>query len=302
MNQTNFWKLQPAEEINSAIESLPVASLNPIFDAEGKQIEGFRATKVGDEVIDVPTDKYILRSHETCFRPIINALSVSGVSDFKFCAWATNKRAELAILIGNATDGVRFGFKATNSYDRSSSIRYGFKAEKTTTELQIVQREHVLAWCWRQTCSNGLIVKVPLKTCKYMDTETITRVKTLLSETKSIAHLGDQVDQKIQNVQFLTEAYLLLKNPINLMIEDAQKVYVSGEQAKKLVEKYVGHRRKQWILDQFTIEEQTLWGIVQAVTFIASHNEQMNTPVRESLIDKAGTLLTEELLAVPEVE
>jgi hypothetical protein len=297
----NFWKLQPAEEINSAIESLPVASLNPIFDAEGKQIEGFRATKVGDEVIDVPTDKYFLKQHSECFRPIINGLTVSGVSDFKFCAWATNKRAELAILVGDASDGVKFGFKATNSYDRSSSIRYGFTAKKKTSELQIVEREHILAWTYRQVCANGLVIKVPLKTCKYMDTETITKVKTLLTETRSIAHLGDQVDEKIQNIQFVTEAYLLLKNPIKLMIEDAQNVHLTGEDADKLVEKYVGHRRKQWILDQFNMEEQSLWGLTNAITYIASHDEGMKTPVREALIEKAGNLLTEELLPTPTV-
>lgn len=296
----DFWKLEQAEQINKSIKTLPTAILKPIFDENGEPIEGFKATYVGDEVIDVPTYQYVLKQHEETFRPIITGLTVSGVKKFDFCLWSDKKKAKLAILIGEADDTVKFGFTVANSFDRSSSINYGFKAKKSEQVLEIIQREHVLVWGFRQVCSNGLVIKVPLKTCKYMDTQLVTRVRELLVQKVSIIHKGKNVDQKIQDMQFITEAFLLLKNPISEMIKDAKLIYLEGTQAEQIIRKYVGKRRLEWYLQHFTQEEQTLWGLYNSITYISSHDKNMRNGERESLLNRAANLLENELM--PEVK
>jgi hypothetical protein len=301
MQTYNFWKNQSGEQINSAIDALPIAVLKPIFDEDGKQISKFMRTEVNGNVIDIPSDKYIVVQHRRAFEPIINGLTVSGVRDFSFCLWGDERRAKLSILTAEADDGaqgIRFGFMIKNSFDRSSCVSYGFKAEKKEESLRIVEKEHVLVWGLRLACMNGQVMRVPLKTCKYLTSELVVKIKNLFSQKSSIVHKGSDVEKQIQDMQFVTEGMLLLKNPIEAMIKDAKLVHLDGEGAKKLVEKYVGIRRRDWILDQFNKEgDYNLFGLFNSMTWIASHEEDMKTGSRERLLDCASMMLESELVA-----
>lgn len=297
MKQKSVYKLKEAELINPSLADLPKAELKPLA-VEGADTSAFKATVVKGKVIDCPTSKYRLIQHEQAFRPIIDGLTVSGVKDYAFTLWADEKRASLSIYIGESEDGVRFGFNAKNSFDRSSAVHYGMKSEKVQEEVQIVEREHVLVWGHRKVCENGLVVKVPLKTTKYLDAITVKRVKELFSTSRSIRHMGDDIFSRIKSVQYLTEGILLLSKPIGMMIRDAQNIHLTQDEAKELLVRYEKRRRLDHYLELYGREEQTLWGLFNAITFFASHKEEGIThKAREKILMRAGDMLTAELLA-----
>jgi len=296
MEQINFWKLSSANTINAAIQTLPTSKSEKVFDSKGVELEDYRITRVKGEVIDVPSARYVLKQHEEVFRPIIEGVTVSGVKDFKYSLWATNKKANLNIYVGELKDGIRFGFKATNSFDRKSSISYGLRAEREEKGVQIIEKEYVLVWGLRQVCTNGMVIKVPLKSNKYLVAEEVTKVKTLLANYRSIIHTGKKVDEKINEMQYVVEAFLLLRDPMNRMIADSQKMLVGKEKAEKYLEKYVARRQYDKYLEQFGKEEQTLWGLYNAITFVASHEADKSARVREKSLLKAATMLEAELM------
>lgn len=290
----NFFQLQEAEGINAAIGSLPIAETKPIM-VDGVVVPEYVATVVKGKVIDIPSAKYVLTQHEEAFRPVIEGLTVSGVANFKYTLWASNKRANMAVFVGEVDKGVNYGFRVKNSFDRSSSIDYGFNAMQINQKVEVVEREHVLVWTYRQICKNGAIMKVPLKTCKYLDSVTVTKFKELLSVKKNIKHIGE-VSQKVNEMQYITEAFMLLRQPLNAMILDAQKISVTQEKAEALIEKYVGKRKMERYLELYGKEEQTLWGLFNSLTYYASHNGVDTNRKREKLLQKASDLLEGELI------
>jgi hypothetical protein len=298
---SSFLNLQPAEKINDALDKLPVGTEHRLFDSEGVEVEGHKLIRVNGKDIDVPSDMYVMKQHREAFRPIIEGMTLRGESDWKFAMWSNNKRANMGVFVGEATDGVKFGFRVTNSFDRTLAINFGMKAAQKQESVRIVEREHVLVWGYRQVCSNGMIAKIPLKTCKYLDAVTITKFKELLSQEGRILHLAG-VDSKLKDMQFIVEAFLLLRNPLNRMIIDAQAMKLDRFKARQFLKKYVVLRRQDEILSRFNMEEQTLWGLVNAATFIASHRSDLSDSVREKRLIEASNLMTGELLeAAPSI-
>jgi hypothetical protein len=64
---------------------------------------------------------------------------------------------------------------------------------------------------------------------------------------------------------------------------------MTKEEAKISLEKVFGPRIAESILSQFEAEEQTLWGLYNAVTYKASHEERSETN-REMLMVSANVL------------
>jgi hypothetical protein len=301
----NYWQMRDGLTINAAIKDLPIAESKDVFWLQGNPQDQasmvhdakHKAIVVNGKVVDIPSSRYVLTQHEKAFRPIIEGLTVSGVRDFNYMMWANERRANMAILVGEAEDGVKYGFRVKNSFDRTTTINFSFEANQLQKSVEIVEKEHVLVWGIRQACTNGAIIRVPLKTCKYLDAELVTKVKNLMSQFRAITHIGN-VDSKLKDMQYIVEAFMLLKAPLNMMIIDAQNHKLDMDQAAKLVEKYVGRRRQDEILELFGREERTLWGLVNSITFLASHSSgKLSMNMREGLVDKAGLLMEEELLA-----
>jgi hypothetical protein len=299
MEQMNFWVMEPAENINKRIAELPTATEVELIRADTKKVvETRKAIVVNDTIVNTPTEKYVLVQHEGAFRPIVEGLTVSGVKDFTFSLWHTLGRANLNIMIGEAKDGVKYGFKITNSYDGSHAIRFGYEATKRESYVEIVEKEHVTLWGYRQVCSNGLKIKVPLKSVKYLDAVQRERIKVLLGGKKSMKHLGSDLKDKVTSLQYVVEAMLLLKGPLNMMIIDAQRYKLNKNQAEKLIEKYVMQRKIDMFMDQFESQRgNDLWSLYNAVTWIASHRKDLSIKQRERYMDKASNLLTGALLA-----
>jgi hypothetical protein len=292
----NHWVLQPAENVNAAIAALPIATEKKIYDELGNVEENWKRIEVDGVTVDIPSKHYVLKQHEQAFRPVIEGLTVSGVENFEFSLWNTRKRAHLAVFVGELEDGVKFGFKVTNSFDRSLAIHFGAKAYQQQKSVEIVERDHVLVWGIRQVCTNGMTMRIPLKTCKYLDTQEVVKIKDLLKMKGRILHVGNDVDKKLESMQYVVEAFTLLKNPLNMMIIDAQNFHLNPIEARELILKYVGKRRMDKYLELWGQEEKTLWGLYNSITFLASHSIEFKSTLREGLLTKAANLLEGELM------
>lgn len=311
--QTNFWNKHSAEHINAVVDKLPQAELRTIFAEQPNESVVYEVEKdvvnasnltpltdkavfVNDEHVAVVSKDYKLVQHSEAFKPIIDALVAKGVDKFEFTAWANNRKAYLGVLVAEAADSIQYGFRCTNSVDGSHAISYGLSATRVDTFADIVEKEHVVVWGIRKICMNGSIIKVPLKSAKYLDVVTRQQITELMTQFKNIRHTKG-ADERVLEVQYLVEAFLLLRNPINRMIFDAQKMHLKPAKVTELIKKYVGERvAKRIELEFYADNDDSLYGLWNAVTAVASHTDDYKDGTRNSLLDKAANLLTGELL------
>jgi hypothetical protein len=298
--QESAYEVKKAETINPAISQLPVATEWKTYGVSNDNLEHvevpFKTTiMVNRQPVAVMSKRYKLVQHAEAFRPIIEGLTLKGVTDFQYTMWHTDKLANLAVYLGEGVDGVKMGFRCINSFDGSYAITFGMSAYQKQDEVKIVEKEQVMVWGFRQVCSNGMVIKVPLKTCKYLDAVTVTTIKELMTQHQRIIHMGN-VAGKLEAVQYTVEAFYLLKEPINRMIIDAQNSKLTKEVARAFIEKYVSKRFAARYMEQYGLEDQTLWGLYNAVTYVASHTKTFSNSKRELVLAKAADLLEKELV------
>ena len=311
--QINFWKKHSASQINDVLDALPTAELRALYAETPDETVAYSTDKekvnasnlvpltdkgvfVADAHIANVSKDYKLVQHRQAFAPIVEALAVKGVENYEFTAWANNRKAFLGVLVAEANDTLQYGFRCSNALDGSGSISYGLKAKRVDQFAEIVEKEHVTVWGIRKTCSNGSIIKIPLKSTKYLDVETREKVTQLMTEFKNIRHTKG-AEERVLEVQYLVEAFLLLRNPLNRMIFDAQKLHLEPAKVKELITKYVGERVVKRIeQDFYRHDDRSLYGLWNAVTSVASHTDDYKDGTRNSLLDKAANLLTGELL------
>jgi hypothetical protein len=105
--------------------------------------------------------------------------------------------------------------------------------------------------------------------------------------------------KKIEAMQYIAEAISLLRDPVEKIIRKAQDWTIADrEYLEKLIKKHVGKRYAQKVADRYARDGDTsLWGLYNAITYVASHDE-LKAVSREHLIDKAADMLNKELFAV----
>jgi len=299
-NKYNFWELRPAEEINPAIKELPIAKEVALLRNDTKEeLATRKAIVVNDEIVQVCSDKYVLVQHEKAFRPVIDGLTVSNIANFEFMIWNTLGKANLSIMVGNSEDGVKYGFRVINSVDGSQAIRFGYNATRRDSYVEMVDKEEVIVWGYRQVCDNGMKIRIPLKTLKYVDAEVRTKITELLEGKERMKHLGTALNSRLEALQYIVEAMLLLKEPLNRMIIDAQKFKLTRKVAEQHIKKYVSQRKLDMFLEQYDTEMgDNLWSLYNSVTWFASHEIGLSVEQRENFIDKASEMLTEVLIQV----
>ncbi len=281
-------QLLSAEQINQALNSLPIAEEVPVFygkDNYPEEIKDRKGILVGGQIVNIPSKKYVVVQHAEALRPIIDGLTVTGNHDFKFKLWADRKKANMKVFLGSLKDSeseIRFGFKVTNSFDGTSSLNFGFEGFKRTSTIELVG--------FRQVCSNGMIARVPLDHAEFTRPELVVRIKNLLKRSLKIVHIG-KAQERLVDAQAITEAFMLLKEPLQRIIDRAEDFDIKDRQiAEDFIVKYLGKRVLNKVLDQFTEEQQTMWGLYNAATNIATHTEMSNSR-RDSMLRKASVML-----------
>lgn len=131
-----------------------------------------------------------------------------------------------------------------------------------------------------------------MEEAEFVRREIREKIESLISMSEAIAHLGD-VKHKIEAVQYVVEAMVLLKEPISLIIKKAKSILIGKKDAKKLIGVYVGKRMSEAIYSQFHEEEQSIWGLYNAITYVASHGVKPTT--MNGLINSGAELLEKEI-------
>jgi hypothetical protein len=286
-----YWEaLKQKEEAEGLLDSLPVASLQEIEVADAGNSNHYQAVineKIKD-VVGVVSGKYQLVQHKEAFQPIVEALNSIGAS-YRMNIGYTQRKAWMSIVTNSeATDGVSIGFQALNSIDGTTAIRYGFANFKQTRWVELVG--------YRQVCSNGMVVRVPLDNAEFVKLEEREKIEVLLRETARIIHMGKAHD-KVEAIRYIVEAMELLKEPVARMIEASKNKILAEKMAKELIAKYLGKRLNKKVLAQYRKEEKNLWGLYNAMTFVASHNKEIATSSADSLLNGSAEMLREELVA-----
>ena len=200
--------------------------------------------------------------------------------------YASRRRAYFNVLVGTADEGIQFGFKCVNSFDGSTAIRYGFKAANVTKYIEVVG--------YRQICSNGMIIRVPLDRADFIRKEERQKIEELLRHKLSIRHTKS-AEEKLKMAQYTVEVFVLLQAPLTRMINAGKMQKIEDKKkALEIIKIYVGKRLSSRIMKQYDKEEETLWGLYNAVTYVASHdNISLNSRLR--LENNSANMLTEML-------
>ena len=290
----NYYRKQPAEQINLAIAALPTAEKTNLISVRGdnkdiyEDVPKFKAVRVkehnGDiSFVQVATPVYQLVQHEDAFRPIIEGMTLAGVSNFEFVLWNDAKQAQLQIYsTGTGFDSVSIGFSVTNSFDGHSRIKYGIEMNAVHRYIEVVG--------YRQACSNGMIVRVPLAEAEFVRPEIMEKITVLLSDHKAITHTKT-AEEKVKKMQYIVEAVSLLREPVDSMVKAAKLQKIDTERLKEIIKLHIGQRYKARITEQFESEDKDLWGLFNAITHVASHTEELKDTSRQTLLVKAADML-----------
>lgn len=295
----NYWQLKPAEQINPAISQLPTAELVEImpkeYIAEAEQLGRFKGVRVRNNKGEVHYTQiagkdYKIVQHNEAFRPIIEGLTLAGNKDFKFSLTHSFKEAELRIYSGYGYDGVAVGWNIINSFCGHKTLKYGVEVNKQKSYIELVG--------YRQVCSNGMKVRVPLEQAEIIKPEMVTEIQKILADAEyTFKHTGE-VMERLRTVGYIAEALEMLKKPMEAVIKKAGNIKLEDKKTiKKLIKLHVGKRYYSRVKNQFAAEDPDLWGLYNAITFVASHDKDLTDSSRNLLLDKAANLLLVELRA-----
>lgn len=305
---STFWAyLHKAEDTEAALNSIPTAYFGTItaeYDT-GKPAGIYTTDKgnqkaivINDEIVATVSSRYKLVQHREAFKPIIDGLHYVGVNyDMALIPQGKTKMGmnvfmdKVEAYEGNDFGNVHIGFRVVNSVDGRNAISYlaTGSAKRGTTTIELVG--------YRQVCKNGMVVRVPLAEADYVTAEEVTKIQAAVAkftyETR-IFHVGD-AKARIAEMQYVAEVVALLKAPMQRMLQKASTTALNSETAKKLIKGYIGKRLEDRILQQYDKEEKTLWGLYNAVTYVASHDVKGST--MNGLLKKSAIMLERELTA-----
>lgn len=294
---TNVYEMREASTYNQDIAAMmpkgEIWNLAAIKEGHSEAIGNFRVVRVAMpdgkiHFVSCPRQRYRLIQHEAAFHPIKEGMTLAGITNFKYVMWATPNRAGLQIYADSDADnydGVQLGFSVTNSLDGSLSLRYGVSMSKVSRYWEIVG--------YRQVCSNGLKIRVPLDQAEIIRPELVVKIRALFKESTKMKHT-ESIHAKMEGMQYVVEALTLLKEPVANMIKAGQAFKIESEdKLKQLIKLHVGNRFKTRVLRHYRNdgEGNNLWSLVNALTASASHDEDLTPSNREALIDKAADLL-----------
>lgn len=296
-NGTSYFKQQEASDINAAIAELPTAASEQIYNRNGEELNDFQGIKVTlpngrQEYVNCPTKRYKIVQHSKAFDPILEGLKLSGNHDFKFVLYYNDRFAKLQVYTGQTGyDTVSLGFSAVNSFDSTTALKYGIKMDRKTKTLELVG--------YRQICSNGMKIKVPLDQAEIIKLETVERIQSLIQGQERILHTKS-AEEKLQRIQYVVEALSLLHKPVEAYINRAKEFSIADRhKLMQLVKLHVGERYAERVAARYRIDSDregtSLWSLYNAITYVASHEPELKTVSRENLIDKAADMLLVEV-------
>lgn len=278
-----------------------------VIPHEAKEFKAIWNNKT-NELASIVSKGYVVIQHSDAFSAVIDALVATkpdakvraSIMEYKGKAWMTAVFSD--IKADDGAQGIELGFKVVNSFDKTSSLKYGGNQGEF--------KQHFEFFGYRLACMNGMTVRVP-----NIDLNTI-EVKA-----RAIAKVGDFVDARREAVRAYgkTEATngkirhygktavikvdavrdALMKLPqvakkLEEQIKLVQGIALTKKEAEdRLYELGYCERTVKKLLTQFEFEEKTQWGLYNTVTAYATHTEKLSPIAIERELDKAKPLLME---------
>lgn len=263
----------------------------------------------------VSTSRYKLVQFEDAFKPVIETLAGVDLNVGVNVGWAGDQAKLDCIIEDDVADTVRLGFRVSTAHDGAHAIAYSFAAtkvqkEKTGKKIERTQSVemkeggsyntestrggymYVELVGYRQVCSNGMKIRIPLDeaidasikgerdvsikkmlTEVWTEDETRVRVHELIARNVRIAHTGN-VKDKIEAQKKIVEFMAALRDPVRRMITRAQDFKVSDQEASQILRAYLGDRLGGEVYARAKEPTDTAWGVYNAMTFYATHIAQ----------------------------
>ncbi len=95
--------------------------------------------------------------------------------------------------------------------------------------------------------------------------------------------------------KYIAEGLTLLKKPMNAMIKAGQELKINPEEITPILKRHLAERYHEKVANQFQDEQQNLWGLYNAVTYVASHDPAYKEQTKQLMLEKAANMLTIEL-------
>jgi hypothetical protein len=302
----SFFHLEGAQNLTEAIQTLPRAESRKVFIPSGNglydEAKNFQAIVVTENdgkqtIVNCPTKQYKHIQHDVALEPITEGMKLAGLSKFRFVLYYNAKFAKLQVYTQeNGYDSVCLGFSVINSFDSTSALKYGVRMDRKHQTMELVG--------YRQTCANGMKIKVPLDQADIIKQEIVEKVQTLIAGQERILHTKSAED-KIARIQYVVEALSLMHKPVEAYIKKAQDWKIEdNKKLMQLIKLHVGERYAERVAQRYMRdtdkEGRSLWSLYNAITFVSSHEPDLKVVSRENLIDKAADMLNSELF--PQIE
>lgn len=283
-----YWEAMKRSDMAlELLDQLPQAEKVTITVENAQNPSGFAAIVSNGIVVSTVSGRYNLVEHRDAFRPILDGLDAAGVQ-YEVSQTYSKTKAFLSVFSEDVDangDKLRIGFRAVNSYDGTTAIAYTFSEYSQTSFFELVG--------YRLACKNGMLIHVPLNNAEIIKWEERQKLDELLTLHNRILHT-EGAGEKVKTVRLVVEAMAIMRNPIKRMVEIAKTKSIGEELAKELIGKYIGKRMANNILNQYNNEERNLWGLYNAVTWVASH-KNIAKSTRQNLLNKSATLLAESI-------
>lgn len=297
----NRYSMQEASQINGAIAALPTAhsfpvnvgSLNTPADGYQAIVSVDRDTKKAT-IVNIAKSRYHIVQHEAAFRPIVEGLTMANVNDYKFILTNQPESAHLQIFTGQkanvaGTEGISLGVNTLNTFDGTKPVTYSISLFSDKTTIELVG--------YRQVCSNGMKIRVPLDQAEIIKEEEVRGLHAIWDKSARILHTPS-ADVKIKSMQYVVEALTMLSKPVEKLIDRAKAFSIKDKTVfEEIVKAYVGKRYAARVVGNMNTKDiapedhGSLWALYNAMTYVASHDEEIEDSSRETLLNKAADLL-----------
>jgi hypothetical protein len=304
------------EDLRAKIGELATAKECPVvYVEEGnnpKPCEEYKAVvneKTG-KVESIASKGYVIIQHKEAFEAVLDAVAAASKgARFKASVLEQEGKAWMTVVFSDikaddGMQGIELGIKVTNSYDKSNALKYSGTQKEN-------QEGHFEFFGYRLACMNGMTVRVSMDELNLDKLEVKEKSKAKVGEIVAVArekvgagkqitgaassyirHYGKNAKANVERVREMMQALPAVAKRLEEQIAATQKISLNMEEAtKRLEELGFGPRIQEKMLERYKHEEQTAWGLYNAITAHATHSEKVSPARMEKVLKTAEMVM-----------
>jgi hypothetical protein len=302
-------------ELKAKLDSLATAKECPVVYVENGNkpiaMPDFKAIineKTG-EVETVASKGYVTIQHKDAFGAVLDAVAAASKgAKFRASVMEQGGRAWMTVVFSQITaddglNGIELGINVRNSFDKTSALKYSGSTKEN-------KEGHFEFFGYRLACMNGMTVKVELGDISKLNVVPKARAKVgdivevrkeavfdprkaeVEAVKATIRHFGKNTKMDLERVAEMIMALPLVARRLEEQIKAVQKVsYTTDEANARLTEVGFGDRLREKIMERYKSEEQTAWGLYNATTAYATHDEKVSPLAMERTYKRAALIM-----------